>query len=236
MHHKKEIKGPRPQVCSECRFLLATPRLLRIVRILSLELELELEMLFHRASHGHAIPSFLERVPNLHTLSVTVRKWQRDSDTSLSCGQLLAKCTFQLRNLSCEFDMNLQFITFLAGQPSITTLDWCPSSKFSHHMPPNLLPNLGTIVLWQPILSQLMTELVTGRPVTHVSLHSPDMDISSAFLRCLPFSASSIRSLSIRPYFLGGILDTLPDFLPNLEYLGAVPCWESPKSKVMWSA
>jgi hypothetical protein len=107
IHRIKEIRG-RSHPWKQIPSLLATPRLLPLVRILSVELGGKTGRLLDSVVYGRLIASFLEKLPNLHTLRITdYNSANRDSDDkSLSSERLPAQCPFQLRNLSCIFPLD----------------------------------------------------------------------------------------------------------------------------------
>jgi hypothetical protein len=123
IHCQKEIRG-----CSylwkQMPFLLVTPRLLPLICILLLEPDGATEVLLTPVRYSNLIASFLEKLPNLHTLHITnYHVSELSNGRYVSCEQLLARSTFQLHNLCCDFTLDLHLTAFLIQQPLITTLE-----------------------------------------------------------------------------------------------------------------
>jgi hypothetical protein len=93
------------------------------------------------SSPGPSFTFLLEKFYNLsalHIICYTKIGW-------IHCGQLFHECTFRLRALHCTFQMDPDFISFLASQPSIQELDWILGEDLQTKLPPTVLPNLSVL-------------------------------------------------------------------------------------------
>ncbi|KZT29560.1 hypothetical protein NEOLEDRAFT_1166994 [Neolentinus lepideus HHB14362 ss-1] len=209
-----------------CQLVVRRPRIGPFVRSLTIAND------ERHTSYPARVPQFwdtiaraLRRMPQLEVLRV------HDGFMNPNA-RILERCTFSLRELSCDFAFNDDFVAFLDTQPRLTSIDWADNdnsararnyfTNFSVKSPfPGSLPELR--MLHTDSVGMAMT-LVPGRPVTHLWVSNEAKAAVEEFITAMGSSTGPLLSLRMGfPFHKALIVQyllALGEYAPGIRSLG----------------
>jgi hypothetical protein len=205
----------RRDIARHCSGLLSLPRIWPYMRELCIwEIALESNVI-------SIVADLLEKLTNLDVLLV------RDGfDEWLLCGDLFKKCSFQLNLLSCHFQLDKDFASFLDSQKSLSEFEWVPppGAHRSHtflpcELPPSALQNIR-VYSFLGDGNPNTGNILHGRPIAHFRTSSFTYDRHD-LLQDLKLTSCTLKSLNLF-HMDAAFLYWVAEAFPYLEYLAVV--------------
>jgi hypothetical protein len=202
-----------PRLCSG---LLSIPRIWPYVReVCILEIKVESTVI-------SSVAGLLEKSTNLDVLDVRdgFNEWP-------SCGDLFKNCSFQLNRLTCHFQLDKDFVSFLDSQKSLDKFEWVPRSVIHRphtftfcELPPSALQNLR-VYSFLGEGDPTMGNILHDRPIGHFRT-SNFMPNRPDLLRDLKLSRCTLKSLNLFFHVDATYFCLVTEAFPRLEYLAIV--------------
>lgn len=208
---------------SICNLIIHCPRVRPLVHSLSISSED-----YNRLGpldYWRSVAQALENLPNLEVLRIS-------DCMDKTNAWVFGRCTFQLTELDCDFDLDDAFISFLRGQRALKWLSWMythPGINAIDALPqdPQFLPSLRECITNSPSFA---VKLMSCHSLTHVWVSGPcayDQESWLAYIARFSDYTSALRSLRLNfPYNkrnLIPVLSALAKQAPELRSLGFLP-------------
>ncbi|TFK47014.1 hypothetical protein OE88DRAFT_847319 [Heliocybe sulcata] len=178
----------------------------------------------------------LRRMPQLEVLRL------HDGCTNPNAG-ILKRCTFSLRELSCDFVFDDNLVAFLVTQDRLKSIDWMDgdnSARSTTPVPYAAAPARGSL----PALQMLHTNsvgmaiaLVPGRPVTHLWVSNEASTTAEEFIAGIGCSTGPLLSMRMGfPLHKASIvqcLSALCEHAPRIRSLGFIRPFTTKDSEII---